>query len=618
MVKPNPPSMEKYRRRNPVTFKRSVRNKTDIPKGSSLQELSQASGQYNRSDSSSGSSRRRPSFILSVLAALAAGTLLTFIEPFEYRCTANFQITGEVSTYQQTFYRKELLNYIWYRHPDDIQTSNSNKHWFVDVPEQDKLRFCLTSTNRQQGLDRVETMAQDFATNMETLRIQALSTPTEGENILTEFITILQDRMNSAQENVAVMAHNLPENDPSINRDTLRTQWQSLHDNFQQIHVQLIRTLNELNQLRSDPVPTIGIISPQERNQELQVNHALQQDLKELAVNLSELKRRIIHVWQQSSGLLEKLSDASLALLHFTQNSPLSAFDEDILNPFNQIKKHAQQYQEKLTAFTQLWTKEFVTLQKTPINAYNDDILATYHRTRSQLNDFLYSASKILSDIRLIVTNIGENQSDNARYYVFQSELIRSFQTVQTAHNRFEYSASHVETPDNFRLDAALKSAQGLYRRSQQNIASIEKKLKAKALTRAKERRKVNLIEASRLVDDIRISADKTIAKLVSLQAELNLSTDETEAFHRTLFEVKLATGQLQSIQSHIGEMSHHLRSLEDQHAASVNASRLELLHCDVTTHPVNLTERLRMGGLGAMLTFFTVILGQLWINRRN
>lgn len=617
-MKPNLTPAEKFTTRHPQLIKRRVSNKTGNPKESAIQELSQASGQYTRSNSSDGSSRRRPSIILSLIAALGAGAALTFFEPFEYRCTATFQITGDSSPYQQTFYRKELLNYIWYRHTDDIHSSNSIKPWFVDAPEQYKLRLCLTSTDRQQGLDRVEALARSFINNMETLRIQAFSTPTEGEKILTEYITILQRRMSSAQENADAMVHNLPENDPSANRDKLRIQWQSLHENFEQTRVQLTHTLNKLNQLRSDPEPIFGVISPQERNQKLQAHHALQQDLKELAVNLSELKLHLLNVWQQSSGSLEKLSDASVALHDFAKNTPLSALDEDIQSPFNQLKEHASQYQEKLASFTQLWTKEFIALRRTHINAYNDDILNTYYRTRSKLNDFLYSASKILSDIRLIVTNIGENQSDHARYYVFQSELIRSFQTVQTAHHRFEFSASKVETPNNFRLDAPLKSARGLYRRSQHRIAIIEKKLKAKALARAKEQRKTKLESAKRMVDEVRASADKIIAKLVSLQAELNLSSDETEGFQRMLFDVKLATGQLQSIQSHIGEMSHHLHSLEDQHAASVDASRLELLQCEATTQPVNLTERLRVGGLGAIMTFITVILGQWWISRRN
>lgn len=571
-----------------------------------------------RSLASGGSSRRRPGWILPILAALAAGSALAFSERIEYRCVAQFQITGKPTTKQEVFYRKELLDFAWHRPTNESQPQATGRLWFVDSTEPGVLQLCLTTTDRLMGLDSMNTLANGYVNYIESLRKKALTTPSDGEKILSEYITALQQRLINVREQMDTLIAKLPENDPSRHRDTLRKKWQSLYKHVIQTRERLAQAIQELHGLRSEPEPIPGVVSPQERNQALEADKALQQDLAELAVNLTELKRHLLKVGQQSSAPLEKLSGALVALHNLVKSTQTSTRSEDIRRQLEMLGEQTKQYQDQLVPFVQAWTNAFAVLRRTEVDAYRDELLSMYHRTRSKLNDFLYKAAKHLSNMRTLVTVIGENQSDNARYYVLQSELVRTFQTLQTAHYRFEFVASRVETPGNFRLDAALKSARGLYRRSQHQIGLIDQRLQAAARKRARDRHVARVDAAGRLVDDIRATADQSIGQIISLQSDLNLSTEETETFQSALIEMKLADERLRALQTHVGEMNRKLQKLEDLNIFSADASLIRLLHCEATRHPKTLLKQLRVGGIGAVLTLATVWLGQWWINRRH
>lgn len=591
---------------------------TQGKKDAALEELSTAGEQYILSTTGGRNIRRRPSWMLSILFAFAAGAALTFSEKFEYRCTASFQITPNPTSDQMDFYRKELLDYTWLRLENITRAPTNRRAWFVDSPAGGKLRLCLTITDRVTGLNSVKVMADDYLKNMDAFRLQALSTPTAGETTLRDYMTILQQRLIKVKGQADALINHLPADDPGENRDSLRDQWKNLNEEFVQTRNRLTHAIEELDQLRSEPEPSVGVVSAQHRKEVLQADRTLQQDLKELAVNLTELKLYLLEIWQQSAGPLEKLAASSESLRHLVINTPLHTLHEDIRGQFESLSSKILTYQKHLEPFARSWTKEFVTLRRTEINAYDDTLLTTYHHIRSKMNDFLYVAARHLSDMRMIVTRIGESQSDHTRYYVLQSELLRAFQRVQSAHHRFEFAAGNMETSANFRLDTALKSSRGFNRRTRQHIAAIDRRLRSTALHQAREQHREEMKVASRLVNETRTSADQTIEHLVQIQSDLNLTTDEAQAYQRALYEAELATGRLQSLQSHLGEVHHRLKDMKDRHADTFETTRIELLSCDVQNQPVNLIERVRIGGLGAILTLFTVLLGQWWVGRRR
>ena len=233
------------------------------------------------------------------------------------------------------------------------------------------------------------------------------------------------------------------------------------------------------------------------------------------------------------------------------------------------------------------------------------------------LNDFLFDTARSLSTMRSRVQEVGDDPSDSARHHVYQSNLTRAFHTVQAAHHRFEFAAGALETPDNFRLDAAMKSARGLRRRSQDRIQEIEARLEAKAAERARQRHALELAEAEQFIDQVRSATDRTVDELIALQEELNLDTEASEAFLRAVLRAEVATSRLEIARTDRNQIEDRLRSLAAERVARAKTADVELVSCDVAGRPVNLDDRLRTGGVAGILTLITALLGQYWITRR-
>jgi hypothetical protein len=233
------------------------------------------------------------------------------------------------------------------------------------------------------------------------------------------------------------------------------------------------------------------------------------------------------------------------------------------------------------------------------------------------LNDFLFHSAKRLAALRTLVQETANGSIDNARYYVLQSDLTRGFQAVQTAHHRFEFAAGELEASDNFRLDAASRSARGLRRRSQKRIRLIDERLQADAAGRARQQRELELAETRRFMQDVRERVDKTVEELVSLQEELNLNTTQREEFLRAILQRDLIKSQSEQTKRDLLGIQEQVRQLTAKRTAGAEANRLELVSCEVIDGPINLQERCRTGGIGAVLTFLALALGQWWITRR-
>jgi hypothetical protein len=257
-------------------------------------------------------------------------------------------------------------------------------------------------------------------------------------------------------------------------------------------------------------------------------------------------------------------------------------------------------------------------LRKLEVDPYSSEVLDVYERSRRRLNDFLFDAAKRLATMRSHVRAIAEGTSDNARHYVSRSNLVRAFQTMQAAHHRFEFAAGTIETPDNFRLDAALKSTRGLRRRSKDRIRAIDEALQARAAERTRKRRIEELTEAERLVEQVRTATDRTVDELIALQEELNLGAEQSEAFLRAVLKAEIATARLKLTQEDLALATERLGELAAERVSTAQAAEIKFVSAGVVGGPVNLGQRLGTGALAAVLTFAVVLLAQWWITRNK
>ncbi|GAF75874.1 unnamed protein product, partial [marine sediment metagenome] len=255
------------------------------------------------------------------VAAAVVGVALTLAGRCEYRCAATIRLTGDVSAAQYATYRKDLRDYAWDRASDSTEAHLGPRRWSVDSPGPALLRFSLTANDRQAGVQRARVIAEGYRDEMRAKAANARATPTEAEDILAEYVARLQTRLNETQTRVGAAVAALPDT-ASEHLKSVMTQWKALRADFDTAREQLNRATVDLTRLRSEPEPTHGIVSSEVRGEARRADKALQQDLRELAVNLTELKLHLLNVWQQSAGPLERLVLSANELIETASDQP--------------------------------------------------------------------------------------------------------------------------------------------------------------------------------------------------------------------------------------------------------------------------------------------------------
>ncbi len=330
------------------------------------------------------------------------------------------------------------------------------------------------------------------------------------------------------------------------------------------------------------------------------------------------MKLHLLNVWQASSGPLERLGAGTDELLRILQSMDAMIPTADAASPSVELLDLTRAYREFLANFATAWTREFKALQGLTLDPTSGELLDAYQRIRSGLRDFAFTASKQRSAMRASFHAVGASQSDTARHHVLHSRLARAFHGVQTTQHRFEFAAAGMETQANFRLDAAVTSAQGLRRRMQERIRGIERRLHEAAAKRARRQQREQIAGARRQLEQSYVEFDDAVARLVGLQEELNLCADRSEAFARTLNQTEVARTRLQLAQADLNDVRDRLDDLQSQRRSPDPRDRVELLSCGVLDGPADLHDRIRRGALAAALTLLSVFLAQCWIMRRG
>ncbi len=610
-------STKQLRRRTPQTVRRpgTARRAQDSP---ALDALSAASGQFETAHGVRPPFRRRVSVGLALTVAIVAGTVIMLAGRFEHTCAVTMRITGDASRDQLMAVRGELLSFVSSRMADTAGRAVAPGAWFADSAGPDQLQFGIIAFNRKAGVARARDIAEGFQSRMRAVAAHARETPGVDERVLSEHADGLRARLSDSRAQVTHAMERLPEKDVPENHTALLTRWETRRADFKLKRVQLSDATAEVARLLAEPDPTHGLVSADRRREALESDAALQQDLRELEVNLTELKLHLLNAWQTSSGALERLTLATGELIETTLAVRGNGGSDDVVALVGDLTRAAEDYRNMLAGFSEAWNRGFTAVRRLKVDPHRGEMLNVYERVRRQLNDFLFQASKRFSAMRSQLRRLDEDPSDSARHHVLQSNLMRAFQAMQGAHHRFEFAATALETPDNFRMDAALKTAKGLRRRSQAHVRDTERRLQAEAAKRASRERAERLAGAQRTAQFLRDLTDLAVSELLAVQDHLNLSSEQKEAFLRSLLEVELATARERLLEDDLTRIEERIEQLATERTSAAQSADIEIVSCGVTGPPVNVIGQVRLAGVVAAITLAAALLGQWWITRRS
>lgn len=593
----------------------NLRLTPDDPGRSALLELSDAADRFSGQATDAPPVRRRRRIFLPFLVAILTGAIVYFAESDEHRLAAAFRIPSSANPARRAFLRRELLDAAWNR----FTNGDPEKHplsWLVDSPSNDFFRLVVHSVDTEAALSSLQTIAAGYLDRLRTLAQTERETPSETESVLTEYLDELRIRLTDAQQQVDAAVAALPAADPNQKRDALREQWRKLRDEFDSARQQLTDASGTFERVRGEPEPVQGMVTSAERESAIAADPALVADLEELRVRLTELKRHALAVLESSAAPLTTLQSAAddLQLVLHPERHP--AGNDAFNRLFVEMSTAFAEYNSLQGAFATDWSREREAIETAEPDPRNADLVQIHSRARERLNQFLFAAGKHLSTLRGDVAKISELASNNARFHVWHSDLVRGFQMLQTCHHRFEFVASRIEGSENFRLDSALRGALGLRRRTQHALDSVETRLRTDAAERARQRRAAELSAAAVAVERVRAATDATIEELVSLQDAINLSSDLSEEFHRAMVRLEASTNRLQVTQSNLRIIEDRIGELQAKRRADRIDPTPELVSCAVLDRCVNFSARLNAAGVAAGLALAFVAAAQWWFMR--
>ena len=580
-----------------------------------LDSLSAASGAFTMRSAAIARPARQPSLIVAVVAGLVVGTAVTVTGRFDHVCRATLHIAAPHQTSARVDeWRRTLADYVA-RELGGYSELTARAQWFIEPVGESKLRLGLMAPGREVGLQQVRGLAQGFIASLAATAKPTATTPTPAEKTLSQIIERHRTAVTTAMVEAANALALVPD-DPAQGRRRAFERWEKLRDEFRSKRKTSEQARAELRRLETEPDPTVGIVTNEDRRAAWGADAGLQQDLSELALRLSELKLQLLNVWQRAAGPLDRLLNDAAALRGVLESAADDPGLADGQPQPTELGDSIAAHLKLLTEFTGRWTSEFKALEPMAIDPHGGEVLEIYQRTRRRLSDYLFQADKQLAAIRDAIRDLGELQVDDARYHVFQSALLRAFHTLLAAHRRFEFAAGAMDAKNNFRLDTALTGALGLRKRARAQIRRIEDGLETAARARARSRRIHDIVESRHAVDHLRTTLDDTVEQMLDLQEELNIGADDSARFLLAGARAKLAEDRLERLRGDLVELDARLTELQAIRSVAAEAPNVELVSCEALDRPINFAARVQVAALAAALTLLAVFLGQCWVAR--
>jgi len=581
-----------------------------------IDALAMAGAQHPRGHSGAATAPRRRRVLLPVSIALFLGGSVSLIGRLQYPCEAVFHFAESASAAEHLRIRRELLDFLW--RASDIATAEGRapESWSVDTPATDSLRFTTLVTDRPLGVERLQRLATAFMQRLTEEANEFKTSPTPAEKVLTSHLDELRTALMDARSRVDSATEAIPAENPIDQRHALASRWRIVREGFAETRSQLAGAATHLSVLRTTPDPTHGLVTDEERREAMEADDSLQNDLRELTVNLVELRAQLITIDDRTQPELSALQSAAADWIH-TIGTDTTALDSQTRAVLDRLKGDAAAYREHLTRLAHGWAAHFAAIRQNDLDATSNVVLNSLREVEGHLNDFLFTSAAQLSSMRSQLNTLAAQPSIQARPPMWHSECARAFHVLQNAHHRFEFAAGRINGTDDFRIDAARRAAFGLRRRTQERIRIIEERLQTRAAEQAKQSRRQETLDQEQLVDRVRSITDQTVDQLLTLQEELNSTAERSEEFHVAQGDLNRATERLDITQAMLAETQRRLDDLETTRLATEVVPPIRLVSCEALDRPVNLLPKAITGLVVFMLAFGALMLGQSWTATR-
>ena len=544
---------------------------------------------------------RRLRLFWPLTLSLGAGVAAIAAGGFTYQATARFQIQGNVQ-----HCRRELLDLLWQQEA----AGNVTAQWHVPTTATDGvIEAHVTMLTADQARATITEIGDKFKARLTERADTGRADAGEATRLLDQFLAAVHNEADEARTVAQDADDAIADASPFHTRETLRAELATQVES-----VNLLRTGKgsveaRLTRIDTNPLRAEGWVSPAMRESAYAARADLNQDMEQLSFQLQLGRRLLEDVWQKASPRLDELIAASARLARIGLSDDARSATGRERQTLDDLLTRSGDYQRRLTAFAQEWTETFTGMRRHPVDPVAARLLITQSHLHDLLGDFLFASAKLVENMRDDVQRLTQQTHGAAHYHQLHSHVKTAFYRFESEHRQFELVSSNVLRRNNFRLDAGIKSASGLHRRTQQIIAAIDAQLQEEAIAQAvadrKAQRKVIVAE----LEEIRSGLDASIDTIIALQADFLLTIPQSDKYLESTLVARAARDRLTEIDTRIAQRQAMAQQLKTMRSVMPQLGTVESADYTVDRAPANLTHRFGWGIAAACATFAATLM---------
>jgi hypothetical protein len=540
---------------------------------------------------------------MTLLVATTVGVAAFLMNGFEYRASVDLVATQPATSTALDRLRRSLLDYTW-------QTlGESGSHWWIDLdPQAAVLRVTLSTADRRQACSSLDRLAASFLQHHRTSLDRARTELAPDERLLTQLREERAAELAALTTGTQRIAASLPAGDVAAATRSLREELAARRAAYAQNRRRAQDLQAELDALGAAPLPDRAPVDPEERERAIRADIEVQQDLKALRVQLAEVRHELSAVGLQTAPTIEAVGTTTEQFESLCNGPEARDAPVELRRAVERMGASVADYRTLLGEFARAWSVEFERLAAAPDDPRRPEVLDVQNALSEVLNGYSFGAAASLGAIREQVRVVSEASASPAEQHEFTSALLRTFHALQSAHQRLEFTAADVKPTNNFRLDAALKSAKGLRHRSQQRLTRIDEQLAQQALDalRAERERRMTALKEER--DALRQTLDGSVETLLAAQDEADAHAPALEQFVQGKTTAGVNAERIKTITAELQRIDRELANAAAERTDVIAPENLQAAPSRLARWPVNLGVKLLQGALAGLVVLTLLV----------
>ncbi len=498
----------------------------------------------------------------------------------------------------------------------------------------------VVSTDRQAIQSFITAMDRRFQTEYEAMKTRETERQESQrlflEGQILEFSTILESLILLHGKDIpnpmdASVAGGLSDGDsefgdPQVGttswslNEGFRRHWKRLHrtrSRYMGQRMELLETQRQLDELLQTPPPATAIIEPEDRAKAYNAHTVLNGDLSQLKDHLEDVRRAMSKIYSRADHPLQQVLESLKTIKECAKGSDASKLSSEKRLALDRLSETTTDLDLFASGFAQDWNGGFTILANQPIDPAKHDVLDFHDEIATKASDYGFKAGLLIDKLKLQLRAFSEAGSDSAKGHFQTATLTREINALADSQARFIIAANALRDPNEFLLDAALRSSRGLSQRSSLIIKEIEEVLEVQARQRAFDERQRKIDSLTKSVGILRTATDEIAGTMIETLSKMQDDKNDTNTYLDQVFELETTSAKRQFLEQQINRIQVQLKEIEENPAALQFPKRVAVDAHFVSKRPKNLVN-LITAILAAWGTCFIGVLGISRMARRN